>query len=216
MRVSRSPGPPLIISIVVLVAGFVTAVTGGIGAAVSVARDIGTINGLPAVVERHLRPGAYDVYQAAPTTLTASDVSVTGPDGEDIPALRAQPSTIDFGEKYVAVVKFIANSSGDYTVVIRSTAAQGGDVLIARSDGNLFHAPAAWLSVLGAGGLVSVIGLILLIVGITRRDRATRMSRLAVASPSGPILVPPGWYPDPGGTAHYRWWDGAKWTEHTA
>lgn len=216
MRVSRSPGPPLAISIVVLVAGFVAAVVGGIGAAVSVVRDIGTINALPAVVHRHFNPGAYDVYQAAPTTLTVTDVSVTGPDGSDVPALPAPFQTVEFGDKYVAVAAFIVNSSGEYTVVMRNPGRQGGDVLIARADGNLLHAPVAWLTVLGAGGTAAIIGLVMLIVGINRRERVARLSRVAAAAPTGPILVPPGWYPDPGGIAHYRWWDGAKWTDHTA
>jgi uncharacterized Tic20 family protein len=26
----------------------------------------------------------------------------------------------------------------------------------------------------------------------------------------------PGWYPDPGAPAQQRWWDGGRWTEHTA
>ena len=28
-------------------------------------------------------------------------------------------------------------------------------------------------------------------------------------------LPPAGWYPDPYGAPHERWWDGAQWTEHT-
>jgi uncharacterized RDD family membrane protein YckC len=34
------------------------------------------------------------------------------------------------------------------------------------------------------------------------------------ASPP-PSLPPPGWYPDPTGQSLHRWWDGARWTEHT-
>jgi hypothetical protein len=28
-------------------------------------------------------------------------------------------------------------------------------------------------------------------------------------------VVPAGWYPDPHGAARLRWWDGARWTDHT-
>ncbi|MBA2283108.1 MAG: DUF2510 domain-containing protein [Acidimicrobiia bacterium] len=28
--------------------------------------------------------------------------------------------------------------------------------------------------------------------------------------------TPPGWHPDPAGRARLRWWDGTRWTEHTA
>jgi len=29
-------------------------------------------------------------------------------------------------------------------------------------------------------------------------------------------IPPPGWYPDSSDQSRYRWWDGTKWTEHTA
>lgn len=30
------------------------------------------------------------------------------------------------------------------------------------------------------------------------------------------IRLPAGWYPDPDGADHRRWWDGKTWTQHTA
>jgi hypothetical protein len=30
-----------------------------------------------------------------------------------------------------------------------------------------------------------------------------------------PATAPAGWYPDTSGRAAFRWWDGARWTEHT-
>lgn len=30
------------------------------------------------------------------------------------------------------------------------------------------------------------------------------------------MTTPPGWYPDPGAPAQLRWWDGSRWTPHTA
>lgn len=30
------------------------------------------------------------------------------------------------------------------------------------------------------------------------------------------IRLPAGWYPDPSGGDHRRWWDGKDWTQHTA
>lgn len=30
-----------------------------------------------------------------------------------------------------------------------------------------------------------------------------------------PAGVAPGWFPDPGGSGHMRYWDGVRWTEHT-
>ena len=31
-----------------------------------------------------------------------------------------------------------------------------------------------------------------------------------------PAMAPAGWYADTSGQAPFRWWDGARWTEHTS
>jgi uncharacterized RDD family membrane protein YckC len=36
------------------------------------------------------------------------------------------------------------------------------------------------------------------------------------AAPAAPPLPPANWYPDPSGQARLRYWDGARWTNHTA
>ena len=33
---------------------------------------------------------------------------------------------------------------------------------------------------------------------------------------SNPGMAPAGWYPDASGQNHLRWWDGARWTDHTS
>lgn len=38
----------------------------------------------------------------------------------------------------------------------------------------------------------------------------------ATIPPPPPPSVPAGWYPDPQGVQVQRYWDGSKWTEHTA
>jgi hypothetical protein len=66
------------------------------------------------------------------------------------------------------------------------------------------------------GGIVVfqlVLGVIILVIARTQ-DK----SRATGATPVQPArqLPPAGWYEDPGREARLRWWDGTRWTEHTA
>jgi hypothetical protein len=47
---------------------------------------------------------------------------------------------------------------------------------------------------------------------VETRDEVLSPPTLPGASP----LPPQGWYADPDGIYRFRWWDGARWTEHTA
>jgi hypothetical protein len=45
---------------------------------------------------------------------------------------------------------------------------------------------------------------------------AHRHAPVGVPAAQAPITTgpPPGWYADPDGGSHKRWWDGTTWTEH--
>jgi hypothetical protein len=77
-----------------------------------------------------------------------------------------------------------------------------------------------------AGAIGGAIGCLMLL-GERRTTSADASGAPSApsASRAGPVpTVPtarstgaaPGWYPDPHGEAERRWWDGRRWTEHTA
>ena len=45
---------------------------------------------------------------------------------------------------------------------------------------------------------------------------ASRRGRTPAYAAAGAAFTPAGWYPDPAGHARLRWWDGARWTDHSA
>ncbi len=42
------------------------------------------------------------------------------------------------------------------------------------------------------------------------------LQRRAESDAGAGTPAPAAWYPDPTGTATMRWWDGTRWTDHTA
>jgi uncharacterized protein DUF2510 len=212
----NAPGPSPVLSLGVLVLGIVIGLAGGLGAWRGLGPTLFTSPAytLPALIERHLDAGDYEVYQRTggrssvpgfpavndvPTTIGPNDVTVVGPGGNLVPVEQgdvAESLTRD-RVTYTGTVFFHVTDAGTYRISIR---ANGGyaEAIVTSTLGDAFRRAAAWLSIAFVGGLVAIAGLVLLIIGATRRHRA----------------VQPGWYADPGGSGRMRWWNGVAWTEH--
>lgn len=237
---AASPGPSLRTSLIVLGVGIALGIGGGIGTGVAFAKSVlyAPAVDLPASLHRHLHTGTYVIYQrtgtthhngpfssfnnAAPPTLTPGDVTVTSSAGipADIRYTGAINETLTRGSAiYTGVVEFHVPATDDYDIEIEN--AQGGgipQVVVARSLGDALRSAVGWLVMLGIGVLIAATGLVLVIIGIVRRNRAGRVAPAYAGVPSGlaaaPPVVPPGWYADPGGSGRQRWWDGTRWTDH--
>jgi len=215
-RSSAEPGPSLVLSLGVLAFGIAIALAGALGAWRALGPTLFTSSAytVPTTIDRHLDSGDYEVYQRtgthdrvpgfstteeAPITIGPDDVVVVGSDGNALPVEIADTTeTVSRNRAtYTGAVWFHVSSAGTYRISIRST---GGfdEVLITSTIGDAFRRAALWLATAVVGGLVAATGLVLLIVGASRRHRG----------------VGPGWYADPGGSGRLRWWNGVAWTEH--
>jgi hypothetical protein len=84
----------------------------------------------------------------------------------------------------------------------------GGTTALSELDGTpVLSAPSANISFRAGSGWGKS--------GIWMEARAALDGGSGPSAPSG-ATDPPGWHPDPGGEARLRWWDGTRWTDHTA
>jgi hypothetical protein len=178
----------------------------------------------PGAVRRHLSAGTWVVFEHTGTrtgaigfTVTSigspelqpGNVTVTAPDGTEVPVGFVETNqTITRGSSiYTGVLQFSVLTSGTYAVDLEGPQVQ---VIVTRSLNEALRGIVVLGAVVGIAGLVVLVGLVLLIVFAVRNNRIPRYATLA------PAITPPGWYSDPAGQARLRWWDGNRWTDHSA
>jgi hypothetical protein len=103
-------------------------------------------------------------------------VTVRAPDNTLVPvSVATKIETMNRGSsEYTSALEFDAPVRGDYHFLVNSDPANPTTVVVARSLNDAIHGVLAWFGVGALGGLIMVVGLVMLIVGATRRGRAKR------------------------------------------
>jgi hypothetical protein len=167
-----------------------------------------------------LEQSRYVIYERTTAGITAGslaldDVTVTGPDGVRVPL---DPPGLFSGsltrneDVYTTLATFDAPAVGRYRITIPSA---GHTVIVPRSFGSGLNGLRPWALGAVGGGTAAVVGLVVLLVGLVLRfgGRPPAPAPTPRPPPRGP---PPGWYPDPGAPQRRRYWDGTRWTDHSA
>jgi hypothetical protein len=129
----------------------------------------------PGSVTLHLDKGVYKVFERTGTVLGgAADVSVVAPQIQGVIGVSdAGPTeTITRNRSmYTSVVSFRVSTAGIYTVRIGGGP---GEVIVSRSLADAVRGRVGWVATIPIGGLLFLIGLVMLVVGISRRSKARR------------------------------------------
>jgi hypothetical protein len=216
------------VSLSVLGLGLVLGVLGGVETALPIVRTLthSTSHPTPARLRQHLSHGTYEIYEltgersSAFSRIRSGPVDI-GPGNVTVRSASGQPGavtvtregadeTLTLGDRvYTGAVQFEIPSSGDYIVTVTSDARTR--VILARSIGSIVRSVVGWIAIAGAGGLLFLVGLVLLIVGLVRRGRRP----VGYAGAPGTTMPPPNWYADPSQPGQLRYWDGSQWTDQT-
>lgn len=215
--------------VALVVLGLLGGVVGGIALVAQVGGDLVRVfsadpRRTPVELELDLDPGTYIVFELTQAggsswnmpasrgtvTVTVDDVTVTAPDGSDVPVSppRFDESLTRGSGDYTGAATFEVDDEGLYRVQVTTPETT---ILVSPSLGSMFTGSVAWIALLGLGGIVFFVGVVLLVVGLVQR-RSTIAASPRPAAPT--VTAPAGWYPDPHGLATLRWWDGQTWSDH--
>jgi hypothetical protein len=158
----------------------------------------------PGEVHLHLKHQRYTVYERSRaldsvfggSVLSPSQLSVTAPDRSTVPVQYASRNeTIKRNSaEFHSRLEFEPPASGDYTLEFKPVQTS---VIVARSLEDVVRGVLVWFGVGALGGALLVAGLVMLIVGVTRRGRAKRAAYAGWGAPAGTWYgqSPPQWAP---------------------
>jgi len=209
------PGPGLGVSLGLMIVGGVIVVASVIAIAIPLVNTFtARVYQVPQDLSLHLRHARYTVFErtgsrsgfsfgigSGRVTIDPSQVNVTAPDGERV--LVFEPTTretLTRGQsEYTGAVEFDAPTSGNYDIRLRPF--DPTFVIITRSVGDTIRSVLVWFGTGALGGIMLITGLVLLIVGVTRRGRARRATQVGWGQPWGQPAwgAPPPYPPAPYG-----------------
>lgn len=220
----RAPGPGLGVSITIMGVGLVIAVASLVAIVVPLLGTFtSTAYAVPADVHVHLHHARYTVFQhtgvrsgfsvrgdSPLARISPSLVSVRDPSGNLVTVqFDDVPETITRGaDVYNSSLVFDAPVGGEYELRFSNTIPT--TVIVARSIGDAIRSVIGWIATGAFGGSMFVGGLVMLIIGTTRRGRAKRAAYAPWGQPGwgpgapqwgqqqwGPPPPPPPQYPPP-------------------
>ncbi len=134
---------------------------------------------VPGTRHFNLPAGQYYVYEGenGQGPVPALSLIVTAPDGSSTPVSAAPTAETmtRYGVSYASIFSFRANSTGEYTLTVRTAASfPPWPVLIAPPLGAVVASVAGWAAAVVLSILVGLAGSVLLILAGVRRSRARR------------------------------------------
>jgi hypothetical protein len=214
----RTVGPGLAVSLIIGAVGLVVAIVSAVLITIPlVGTFTSTVYTVPGDLHLHLHDARYTVYQRSGTSsglggidrdtsvlqIGPSQVLVTAPDGSRVPvSYESSSERITRGRGvYSSSLEFDAPVNGEYE--IQFTNAVPSRVIIVRSIADAIRAVGVWIGTGALGGLVFVLGIIMLVVGATRRGRQKRASYWGGSDGGGWYGAPAAQWGTPGVTQPY-------------